>query len=68
MQRHCARVVYMRLTHQEWTPISELARLRNITVVELLREQLRLSPLDSEPLNEPTRSRHLSAVQPTPAA
>jgi len=55
-------VVQLRFTHDEWSHISAIARLRNVTVEELLREELRLSSRQAEP---PERQRsHLQIVAP----
>lgn len=53
-------VVQMRFTQAEWDHISAVARLRQITVEELLREQLRMS---SRQVDSPARERsHLHLV------
>jgi len=48
MQRCRSRVhvVPLRLTHDEWRLIAEIAHLRGVTVEDLVREGLRLSRLD----------------------
>lgn len=53
-------VVQVRFTQAEWDHISAVARLRQITVEELLREELRMSSRQVEP---PARERsHLHVV------
>lgn len=42
-------VVQMRFTQAEWDHLSAVANLRQITVEELLREQLRMSSRQVEP-------------------
>lgn len=44
MSGRYAHVVQVRLTQPEWRQIARLAQVRGITVEELLREALRLSP------------------------
>ncbi len=62
MQDRYEHVVHLRLTGREWRQIEELARLRSLTIEELIRETLHLPPLDSEPRT--LRKRHLRVVQP----
>jgi hypothetical protein len=59
------RVVPLPLTDGEWKHLHELAELRDVPIEELLREGLRLPPLDE---TEPTLERHLRVVQPEPVA
>ena len=47
MPRPRVHVVQMRLTHEEWRLVAEMASLRRLSVEELLREGLRLSRLDA---------------------
>jgi hypothetical protein len=62
MQDRYEHVVHLRLTGREWRQIDELARLRSLTIEELIRETLHLPPPDSEP--RAMRKRHLRVVQP----
>lgn len=48
MRRRYDHVIQLRVTRQEWRQIDELAQLRGITVEDLLREALRLSPPPSD--------------------
>ncbi|HUB74036.1 MAG TPA: hypothetical protein VL979_08375 [Solirubrobacteraceae bacterium] len=57
--------VQLHLTPDEWSLVSRLAHLRGLTVEELLREGLRLSPPEGPP-GEPERGR-LLALRPRPA-
>ncbi|HYM55756.1 MAG TPA: hypothetical protein VES97_10360 [Solirubrobacteraceae bacterium] len=57
------RVVLLPLTHSEWNYLDELARLRGVPIEELLREGLRLPPLDAP---QTTPERHLRVVEPEP--
>jgi hypothetical protein len=58
-------VVPLPVTYAEWRHLHELAELRGITIEQLLREGLRLPPLDAR---QPTPERHLRVVQPEPVA
>jgi predicted DNA-binding ribbon-helix-helix protein len=53
-------VVQLRLTDDEWNHIAAIARLRELTIEELLREELRMSRRQADP---PPRARsHLRLV------
>lgn len=55
-------VVQLRLTHDEWNHIATIASLRELTIEELLREELRMSDRQLDP---PPRARsHLRLVAP----
>jgi hypothetical protein len=57
-----AHVVQLRLTHDEWNHIAAIASLRELTIEELLREELRMSHRQLDP---PPRTRsHLRLVAP----
>jgi hypothetical protein len=57
MPRASLHVVHLRLTHEEWRLVAEMARLRRLSIEELLREGLRLSRLDALPSHQAERSR-----------
>jgi len=65
MHARRTHIVQLRLTQDEWSVVSRLARLRGLTVEELLRESLRLTPPDSQP-GDPERGR-LLALRPRTA-
>jgi hypothetical protein len=66
MSRDTVHVVELRLTSEEWDHVSAIARLRELTVEELLREELRMSRPRIDP---PVRERsHLRIVAPHEAA
>lgn len=67
MSRGYAHVVQLRLTHEEWRVVSELAQLRRVSVEDLLREGLRLSHGETqEPAAE--RAAHLRLLTPGPGS
>jgi hypothetical protein len=55
-------VVQLRLTHEEWRLVAEIATLRRQSVEDLLREGLRLSRLDGAGL--PPLRKRLRVVGP----
>jgi len=57
-------VVQVRLTRNEMKWVDQMARVRRVTIEELIREQLRLTLLDAEALPPPER--HLHVIQPGP--
>jgi hypothetical protein len=59
MSASYAHVVPVRLTLEEWDQLDTLARLRGVTAEALIREVLRLSPQEEQPVD---RSRHLRVV------
>jgi len=62
MSRQPLHVVQLRFTHEEWSHISAIARLRQLTVEELLREELRMSSREAQ---APGREHsHLRLVAP----
>jgi predicted DNA-binding ribbon-helix-helix protein len=66
MSRTTVHVVQLRLTNEEWNHVSAIARLRELTVEELLREELRMS---RQQLDPPSRERpDLRLVTPRGAA
>jgi hypothetical protein len=56
----------VRLTWDEWDLLDRLAVIRRITIEELIRDELRLRPIGTEP--QRTRKRHLQVVRPESAA
>lgn len=54
-----AHIVPVRLTVEEWDQLDTLAQLRGVTAETLIREVLRLSPQDEQPVE---RTRHLRVV------
>jgi hypothetical protein len=62
MSRHTLHVVQLRFTPDEWSHISAIARLRELTIEELLREELRMSHRQPE-MAERARS-HLRLLTP----
>ena len=63
MSRSSLHVVQLRLTDDEWNHICAIARLRQLTVEDLLREELRMTPRQPE-RPAPARDRsHLRLVR-----
>jgi hypothetical protein len=62
MHRH-AYIVQVRLAWAEWDLLDRLAAGQRITIEELIRNELCLTPLDAEPAPQPER-RHLQIVRP----
>jgi hypothetical protein len=62
---HCLhRVVPVRFTDEEWDLLDRLAAARQVTIEELIREDLRLAPLDARASRRSRRSRsHLRLVR-----
>jgi|HubBroStandDraft_3_1064219.scaffolds.fasta_scaffold153560_2 hypothetical protein len=56
--RNNRHVVQLRVTHDEYEHLDRLARLRNITIEDVIREGLSLAPIDAVRLPE----RHLRLV------
>jgi hypothetical protein len=55
-------VVQLRLTQEEWNHMAAIARLRELTIEELLREELRMSRRQAD---APVRERsHLRLLGP----
>jgi hypothetical protein len=63
MAHHKVHIVQLRLTNEEWNHICAIARLRELTIEELLREELRMS---RQQLDTPARGHsHLRVVGPS---
>jgi hypothetical protein len=62
MSRSSLHVVQLRLTDDEWNHICAIARLRQLTLEELLREELRLTPRQPEPTVAARDRSHLRVV------
>jgi hypothetical protein len=61
---HCLHhAVQVRFTAQEWDLLDRLAGARKITVEQLIREELRLAPLQEGTARRSVK-RHLSLVRP----
>jgi hypothetical protein len=63
MPSNYAHVVQLRLTNEEWRLVAEMAKLRRMSVEDLLREGLRLQRHEPEP-GPGQRPPHLRAVGP----
>lgn len=67
MQRGHTHVVQLRLSREEWRLIAEMARLRRVTVEDMLREGLRLPHRGTpEPERERTQLRLVRGHVETP--
>jgi GAF domain-containing protein len=60
---HCLHnVAQVRFTPEEWDLLDRLAGARRITIEQLIREELRLAPLD-EGASRESAKRHLRLVR-----